>query len=62
MNEGKSKRSNVNETSSRNCSADKEELSSMEEDKLYNAKKKQNDVKNKVTNYVTNYFNAFNAF
>ena len=62
MNEDKSKLSIVNETLSQNCSADEDELSSMEEDKSKCAIKKQKYTNNEVIYDVPNYFNAFNVF
>ena len=61
-NESESKHSFFIETLSRICSADKEELSSTEEDKSECANKTQRSENNEVTNNVTNYFNVFNVF
>ena len=45
-----------------NCSAEENELSSMEEEKSECAIKKQKDANNEVTYNVTNYFNVYNVF
>ena len=62
MNKRESKKSIVNETLSKNCSADEDELRSTEEYQSKCAIEKQKDANDEVPYDVTKYFNAFHVF
>ena len=62
MYEDKSKLSIFKETLSQNYSADKDELSSTEEEKLECTITEQKDANNEVTYDMPKYFNVFNVF